>query len=121
MKATRSGAIIGTAMATFEGQGIGKILVFVKNGSSVYIENQEEISETSINQIIVNLINKISEFFINTIHTKTLCVGEENNETCITKAQLDELLLKNVTPIETQAPTIIPENTPIISSVGGTE
>ena len=32
MKATHPGAIIGTAMTSFEGEGIGQILVFVKNG-----------------------------------------------------------------------------------------
>lgn len=46
MKATKSGAIIGTAMTSFEGEGIGKILAFVKNGSANGIEESEE--ETSI-------------------------------------------------------------------------
>ncbi len=35
MKSTKSGAIIATAMTSFEGEGIGQILAFVKNGSSI--------------------------------------------------------------------------------------
>lgn len=34
MKATQAGAIIGTAMTSFDGVGIGQVLVFIKNGSS---------------------------------------------------------------------------------------
>lgn len=35
MKATKGGAIIGSAMSSFDGQGLGEVLVFVKNGSSM--------------------------------------------------------------------------------------
>ncbi len=36
--------------------------------------------------------NGIHDFFANTTHQKTLCVGDSGNETCITKTQLDALL-----------------------------
>lgn len=35
MKATKAGAIIGTAMDHFDGEGTGRILIFIKNGSSM--------------------------------------------------------------------------------------
>ena len=52
--------------------------------------------------------NGITDFFANRVHTKELCIGDKENndigETCITKAQLDTLLINqnnqnnNVTP-----------------------
>ncbi|MDO8576433.1 MAG: DUF5011 domain-containing protein, partial [bacterium] len=36
--------------------------------------------------------NGIADFFAGRVHTKELCVGENGNETCITKTQLDNLL-----------------------------
>lgn len=36
--------------------------------------------------------NGITDFFAERIHTKTLCVGDQTGETCITKSQLDSLL-----------------------------
>lgn len=46
MKATKAGAIIGTAMTSFDGEGTGQILVFVKNGysgGSIANEGNEEV------------------------------------------------------------------------------
>jgi hypothetical protein len=42
-------------------------------------------------QSVKVLASKIAEF-TNVFHTKTLCVGESGNETCITKSQLDAML-----------------------------
>ncbi|MCF7863111.1 MAG: tail fiber domain-containing protein, partial [Candidatus Pacebacteria bacterium] len=39
-----------------------------------------------------NMANGIGDFFANRIRTKTICLGEEGNETCITKSQLDQML-----------------------------
>ena len=36
--------------------------------------------------------NSITEFFSKRVHTEVLCIGSSDNETCITKAQLDALL-----------------------------
>ncbi len=36
--------------------------------------------------------NGIGDFFANRIHSKELCIGEDGDETCITKSQLDTLL-----------------------------
>ncbi|MES2409376.1 MAG: tail fiber domain-containing protein [Patescibacteria group bacterium] len=39
--------------------------------------------------------NGIGDFFVNRSHQKTLCVGDSGSETCITKTQLDAILLKS--------------------------
>jgi hypothetical protein len=44
MKATRAGEIIGTAMTDYKGEDIGKVVVFVKNGSSLG-SNSDEVSK----------------------------------------------------------------------------
>jgi hypothetical protein len=56
-------------------------------------------SETFFNNVFNRLVtwfanatNGIGDFFANRVRTEELCVGEENNETCITKTQLDALL-----------------------------
>lgn len=58
-------------------------------------------SENFVSKIFESLIswfanatNGIQDFFANRVHTKILCLGEEKNETCITKLQLDQILLK---------------------------
>ena len=48
--------------------------------------------------------NGIKDFVSNKIHTQTICLSDEKNETCLTKSQLDQLLLKTgidmtVTPV----------------------
>ena len=47
---------------------------------------------TDIGVVIENGVAKVNEFVANRVRTKELCVGEEGNETCITKGQLDALL-----------------------------
>jgi hypothetical protein len=45
------------------------------------------------------------------VETKILCVGEEGNQTCISKSQLDSLLQQNNTSRFTPAPAVIEEVT----------
>jgi hypothetical protein len=219
MKATKAGAIIGTAINDFNGEGVGQILVFVKNGSSngsniadllpglsgsgnndysqqvlTALINQNNSSATNLNSSEINtdrltadleiitpkltakeitadtitagkiegldmLISKamestetgklnetlatkifeslitwfgdinngIKDLFADKVHTKTVCVGEKDDETCITKKQLDQIILKTnidmttptpiVTPIATSAATITPDElTPTITT-----
>lgn len=42
MKSTKAGAIIGTALTSFEAEGIGQLLMFVKNGSSLGSSLEDE-------------------------------------------------------------------------------
>ncbi len=49
--------------------------------------------------------NGIHDFFTNTSHQKTLCVGDVGSETCITKTQLDGLLQNAGQPVTTYGPT----------------
>ena len=51
MKATKAGAIIGTAMTGFGGDGVGEVIVFVKNGVS-----NGQIAEGSSAEILNNLM-----------------------------------------------------------------
>ena len=73
-------------------------------------EAVSDFSENFISKIRESLItwfanttNGIKDFFANRIHTKTLCLGEEKDETCVTKPQLDQMLLKII-------PDEVPEN-----------
>jgi len=45
-----------------------------------------------IGVVVENGVAKVNEFVANRVRTKELCVGEEGDETCITKGQLDALL-----------------------------
>jgi hypothetical protein len=73
---------------------------------------------STVSKMIDNLITKITQILATKVRTKTLCVGEENNETCIDKTQLDQILSKTntdtVTPTATPtiAPTVIPTVSP---------
>lgn len=50
--------------------------------------------------------NGITQFFAETTHQKTLCVGEPGNETCITKSELDTLLQRvGQTSVSSPAPS----------------
>ena len=140
MKATKTGSIIGTAMSDFNGEGTGQILVFIKNGSgngtkiADLLPGVDENAKDFANQILTQLmwqknnlaLTDLSEIITDRLvagveiitpkivtdktQTKNLCVGEENNETCITKSQLDQILLKmnmetTITPTGTPMPT----------------
>ena len=145
MKATKAGAIIGTAMSDFNGEGTGQILIFIKNGSgngtkiADLLPGVDENAKDFANQILTQLmwqknnlaLTDLSEIITDRLvagveiitpkivtdktQTKNLCVGEENNETCITKSQLDQILLKM--SIET---TVTPTMTPTPTGVGAT-
>jgi hypothetical protein len=60
-------------------------------------------------QSIKTLASRVAEF-TNVFHTKTLCVGENGNETCITKSQLDAML-QNANQQSQPSPTPIIEPT----------
>ena len=143
MKATKTGAIIGTAMNDFDGEGIGKILVFVKDGSSLgnvadllpgVDENASNYSEQILaelmwqkeNLAVVNLSEILTDRLVagveiitpkvltNKVETENLCVGTSGNQTCITKTQLDQILSKfNVGATVTPIETITPTPTGI--------
>ena len=53
--------------------------------------------------------NGIEEFFAGTTHQRMLCVGEEGDETCITKDQLDALLDSSSLAPSTPTPDVIEE------------
>ena len=69
----------------------------------------------STNNLIQMISNKLTAF-INSIkdkfRTKELCLGEEGNETCVTKEQLDELLKLVPTPSTTPTPVVTPSVSP---------
>jgi len=139
MKATKAGAIIGTAMNDFSGEETGQILVFIKNGSGNGTkiadllpgvdENATDFSKQILDELMWQkdnlVLTDLSEIITDRLvagveiitpkivtdktQTKNLCVGEENNETCITKSQLDQILSKmdigGTTPTLTPTPT----------------
>ncbi len=60
MKSTKGGAIIGIAMNSFDGEGIGRILAFAKNGSSTEtVANVEKIATSSASLIEGNILNRV--------------------------------------------------------------
>ncbi|MEO5635016.1 MAG: hypothetical protein ABIR14_00280, partial [Candidatus Paceibacterota bacterium] len=61
--------------------------------------------------------NGITDFFANRVHTETLCLGNKGDETCINKAQLDEILQNQNTPTP-PAPEVVapPESDPSTGS-----
>jgi hypothetical protein len=123
VKAITAGAVLGQALEDYNGVGIGKIEVFVKN---TYFAGLSGLSldELNLNLLTIasttatttaesqafstaffsNLFNKliawfgdtangIQKFFAKEVHTDKICVGDGSAETCLTKAQLDALLL----------------------------
>lgn len=81
MKSTKAGAIIGTAMMSFDSEGVGQILVFVKNGSSAeaieVVAKPAQINITEqLTKIISDLFNKSLEFFGSIIfHSDVVFLG----------------------------------------------
>jgi hypothetical protein len=55
--------------------------------------------------------NGIHDFFVGTSHQERLCVGTQDNETCITKDQLDRLLQdENISPEPAASAQTIPSD-----------
>lgn len=52
MKATKAGAIIGTALTGFNGDGVGQVVVFVKNG----VGNGSKVTGNNV-EVLSNLVN----------------------------------------------------------------
>lgn len=82
-------------------------------------EIKSGISENFVDTIFESLIswfanttNGIKDFFVNRVHTKQLCIGEKDDETCVEKSQLDQLLLNSsLSPSPTATPRIAPTTT----------
>ncbi len=142
MKAIKTGAIIGTAMSDFNGDGVGKILVFIKNGFGNgdkiadllpgVDENATDFAKQILDELVWQknnlVLTDLSEIITDRLvagveiitpkivtdktQTRNLCVGEEGNETCITKSQLDQLLSRfDIGNTETLVPTLTPTPT----------
>jgi len=120
MKATEPGRVIGIALEPYNGEGIGKIMVFVNphwflgqisEEGLIYTEEeirQKEIQPASIldqftlaikksleklGLIIENGIAKVKELIAGKITTKQICLEGDDGETiCIDKNQLKQLL-----------------------------
>ena len=141
MKATKAGAIIGTAMSDFDGEEIGQVLMFIKNGSGNGTkiadllpgvdENSVDFAKQILNELMWQkdnlVLTDLSEIITDRLvagveiitpkivtdktQTKNLCVGEEGDETCITKSQLDQILSKFEIGDTTPPPIITPTPT----------
>lgn len=85
-------------------------------------DNSENFVSTIFESLIswfANTTNGIKDFFANRVHAKQLCIGEKDDETCVEKSQLDQLLLKNeqtnsetISPIPSPSPTATPNIAP---------
>jgi hypothetical protein len=62
MKATKAGVIIGTAMVDYNGEGIGKVVAFVKNGSSLG-SNSDDVNKgiDLLTQLLADPISNSSD------------------------------------------------------------
>jgi len=131
-------------MSDFEGDGTGQVLMFIKNGLGNggriadllpgVDENATDFSKQILDELMWQknnlVLTDLSEIITDRLvagveiitpkivtdktQTKNLCVGEEGNETCITKSQLDQLLSKfDIGNTETLVPTLIPTPTGI--------
>ena len=109
MKATATGAIIGTAMTSFDGDGVGTVIVFVKNGSSSSPVEPETLLNKLFDQLIAwfaNATNKIGDFFAKKVHTDEICLKRsDGSEACINGDQLDKLIPLVTVPTTTTEPT----------------
>jgi hypothetical protein len=61
--------------------------------TSLDVEDEHSLGSL-ITQFLADAGNSITDLFAKRIHTETLCIGEEGNETCISKSELDALLLR---------------------------
>ena len=57
---------------------------------------------------LASATNGITDIFTKTSHQKTLCVGDPGNETCLTKTELDAILLKANQAVTTHGPITPP-------------
>ncbi|HET7099390.1 MAG TPA: hypothetical protein VFI61_04110 [Patescibacteria group bacterium] len=137
MKATEAGTIIGIAMSPFDSEGVGQILVFVKNsfstGSRTAIATNEDVNNPigAIGKKVADMGNFISDFvgnkitgvlgyfdeiFTKKIHTDEICVKKsDGNEVCINGDQINDILSTStptptITPVPIESPT--PSSTP---------
>lgn len=68
MKATKAGAIIGTAMNSFDGEGLGQVIAFVKNGSSMGSSLDDGSYE---NDVLVQLLSVMNSQLIKDLSWST--------------------------------------------------
>lgn len=114
MKATQAGVIIGTAMTSFDGEGVGTVVAFVKNSFSngldvVPVFNEKPSLLDSIVKSITAVIGYFDEVFAKKIHIEELCLKKpDGSEVCINGDQINSLL---PTPISTPMPVETPHIT----------
>jgi len=67
MKAIKAGAVIGTAMTEYDGEGIGTVVVFVKNGNSTgakladVMSGLDTTNSTFNSEVLANLIQNMAQ------------------------------------------------------------
>ena len=93
------------------------------------INNQKTFMGRFFDRLVVwfgDAKNGIEDLYANIIHTKKLCVADDSGaETCLTKAQLDGLLLNantiSPTPTPTPIPTPDPNSIPVVEPAPTTD
>ncbi|MFZ3301177.1 MAG: hypothetical protein WA152_00505, partial [Microgenomates group bacterium] len=75
--------------------------------------NEQKTKLDELIAYVESVINGFKDKFV----TKQLCVGENENETCVTKEQLDELLKLVPTPSTIPVVTSTPESSPEVTIV----
>ena len=74
-----------------------------------YIKSKLASGYSYLHEFVAVRVTAVTGWFndvwTNRVHTKELCVGENGNETCITKDQLDKMLNTNVNANNTNGPS----------------
>lgn len=97
MKATKAGAIIGTAMTSFDGEGVGKILVFVKNGSSTGSGFDNENNSVDILANLLSEPNNKTNYPLSTVNE--LIDASNSAQPQKTKSTVEANLISYITKI----------------------
>jgi len=71
MKSTKNGAIIGTAMNSYDGHGIGQILAFVKNGSGNNPADSVANGQETLTQVLNDLNSSTSGIPLDSLSSAT--------------------------------------------------
>ena len=142
MKATEPGVVIGTALEPYDGEDVGKISVFVNVGFALGALDSNGLpaaapgeggSETKVSGAdrfaaavkgalaklglaVENGVAKIKKIVAGKITTNELCIGDGEEEVCINKSQLKEILEKSQS--RGGQPPAIPAPPPAAGSAG---
>ena len=98
MKATKAGSIIGTAMTTFSGDGVGEVIAFVKNGST---------SGAKIADIIPNLTNANGQQVLDNLMTNSNGRSDSSEVTTDRLTAAAEVITPKITVDTIQATKLI--------------